>query len=189
MYVPEVLLIIMLCTVTIDLDNLVQGLTNENEGLTRRIKQLEERVDEEVARVHQLKEEKQLQRTEINELRVQCEGKTQEIRELQERLGVNKRHSSLPAQTLSQYVCSHYYITKCSFREIVHVLDVLQPTRANRPTLLKPESEKNFREREVSSVLQDLGVREKIGEVFNKVKGATGESCWRTFLFELLVLN
>ena len=61
----------------------------------------------------------------------------------------------------------------------MYVLDVLQPTRANRMSLLKAESEKNFREREMSSVLQDLGVREKIGELFNKVKGATGESCWR----------
>lgn len=69
----------------------------------------------------------------------------------------------------------------------MHVLDVLQPTRANRLSLLKAESEKNFREREMSSVLQDLGVREKIGELFNKVKGATGENCWRAFPFKLSV--
>ena len=89
---------------------------------------------------------------------------------------------------LNMYVQATYNIvTKCLFREIMHVLDVLQPTPANRPSLLKAESEKNFREREMSSVLQDLGVREKIGELFNKVKGATGESCWRAFPFKLSV--
>ena len=89
---------------------LVQELTNENERLTERIKQLGERIDEEFAQVHQLEEEKVLQRREVNQLKMQCEAKTEEIRELQQQLGVSerRRHASLPAQTLSQYVCSGY---------------------------------------------------------------------------------
>ena len=88
----------------------IQELTNENERLTERIKQLGERVDEEVARVHQLEEEKVLHRREVNQLKMQCEAKTGEIRELHHQLGVSerRRHASLPAQTLSQYVCSGY---------------------------------------------------------------------------------
>ena len=88
----------------------IQELTNENERLTERIKQLGERVDQEVARVHQLEEEKVLHRRDVNQLKMQCEAKTEEIRELQHQLGVSehRRHASLPAQTLSQYVCSGY---------------------------------------------------------------------------------
>ena len=83
----------------------------------------------------------------------------------------------------NQFIC----VSLCAFvllllcvncRVLSVLLSFLQPTRRDLPSLIVPDSQKEFWDRSIVTLLQDVhGFRTRVGQLFAKVGGSGRPSC------------